>query len=67
MRPITTKTQARERFGDQAGIARALGITPQAVHRWPEQLTTRQSNEITGAAIRQNWIRQIRRTPGQAA
>ena len=59
MNIITTKTQAKALFGDQAGIARALGISPQAVHRYPEQLTQRQGDAITGAAVRLGMIKEV--------
>ena len=50
-----TKHEAIKLFGDSAtasDLARALGITPQAIHRWSPELTQRQEDEVRGAAFR---------------
>jgi hypothetical protein len=48
-----TKTEARNLFGPAfADLARALDISRAAVHRWPEQLTPRQTDLVIGAAVR---------------
>lgn len=33
-------------------MGRALGLTRGAIHNWPNELTTRQQDEVIGAAIR---------------
>ncbi len=50
------KTIAIEIFGSGASLARAVGLTRGAVWLWPEDLTTRQQDEVIGAAIRLNKI-----------
>lgn len=47
-----TKQEAVAMFGDQTKLARALGITPQAVSQWPEEISLAQADRVTGAAIR---------------
>ena len=47
-----TKSDASKLFGNATRLAEALGIRPQAISQWPETLTQRQTDEITGAAIR---------------
>lgn len=47
-----TKKEAIAMFGTVIGLARALGITRAAIYQWPEELTQRQADEITGAALR---------------
>ena len=49
---IKTKSKAASLFGSKSALADALGITRQAVNGWPEKLTERQSNEVTGAALK---------------
>jgi len=49
---INTKKQAKAFFGSYSKLAKALGITRQAVNKWPARLTERQKNEVLGAAIR---------------
>lgn len=43
-------------FGSNAGLARALNISKAAISQWPQVLTTRQQDEVIGAAIRLNKI-----------
>lgn len=43
-------------FGTGAELGRALGMTRQAIAYWPQVLTTRQQDEVIGAAIRLNKI-----------
>lgn len=50
------KSDAIEIFKTQAELARALGITRAAIHQWPDELTQRQSDEVTGAALRLGLI-----------
>jgi DNA-binding transcriptional regulator YdaS (Cro superfamily) len=47
-----TKTTASKLFGNATRLAEALGIKPQAISQWPEQLPQRRIDEITGAAFR---------------
>ena len=49
---MKTKSEAREQFGSYTAMARALGISNQAVYMWPEQLSQRQADELMGAAVR---------------
>ena len=49
---IRTKQQAVRVFGDtEACLARALGLSRQAIARWPHILTQRQRHEVFGAAV----------------
>ena len=48
-------------FGSGAALGRALGLTRGAIHNWPSELTTRQSDEVIGAALRLGKL-----TPEQA-
>lgn len=59
---IHTKSQAIELFGTATALAKALGITKSAVGQWAEELTQRQINEITGAALNQGLIRVSRKS-----
>lgn len=48
-----TKTEAISLFGEnQSDLARALGITPQAVYQWPDDLVEAQIDRVIGAAVR---------------
>lgn len=49
---IQTKDDAIEYFGTLTGLSNALGISKQAVSVWPDKLTNRQINEVTGAIVR---------------
>ena len=46
------KSVAIQLFGSSTKLATALGISKQAVSGWPDVLTSRQTNEVLGAAIR---------------
>lgn len=48
-------------FGSGAALGRAIGISRTAIGFWPDVLTTRQQDEVIGAAIRLGKI-----TPEQA-
>lgn len=43
-------------FGSGAALGRALKVTRGAIHNWPLELTTRQQDEVIGAAIRLNKL-----------
>jgi hypothetical protein len=47
-----TKQQAIDIFGRQIDLAAALQISRSAVAQWPETLTTRQADQVLGAALR---------------
>lgn len=48
-----TKQEACEIFGgSQSAVARALGLKRAAISRWPDELTTEQTDRVIGAAIR---------------
>lgn len=50
------KENAADIFGSMVLLSRALNISPAAVSQWPQVLTTRQQDEVIGAAIRLNKI-----------
>lgn len=43
------KTEAIALFESQADLADALGVSPSAISKWPDELTDRQANEVIGA------------------
>jgi len=47
-----TKKHALTLFGGQVKLAAALGISRQAILKWPVKLTQRQTDEVNGAAVR---------------
>ena len=47
-----TKREAINLFGTASGLARALGITRQSVHAWPDELDQGRADRVIGAAIR---------------
>ena len=61
---IKTKSQAVNIFQTATALANALGITKSAIGQWKDELTERQINEVTGAAIRLGFIKpsQIKRS-----
>lgn len=50
------KYEAIKIFGSQAGLARALGVTPSAISQWPVELTSDKRDRVIGAAVRLNRI-----------
>jgi hypothetical protein len=47
-----TKKQALKLFGGLKPMAEALGISRQAIDQWPDKLTTKQADWVSGAALR---------------
>ena len=47
-----TKADAIELFGTPGKLAKAMGVNPNTVSRWPDQLTQSQCDEVVGLAIR---------------
>lgn len=64
-----TKQDAIRLFGGVGKLARALGVTSQAVSLWADgELPQRRVNEIVGAAMRAGiWPEPYRPTPSKAA
>jgi len=51
-----TKSEAIKIFSSVASLAGALGISRQAVYKWPNDLPQEQVDRIVGAAIRTGRI-----------
>jgi len=51
---LLTKRDIKRIFLTQKACAEAMGISQQAISYWPEPIPQRRSDEIIGAAIRQN-------------
>lgn len=47
-----TKAEAIDIFGSQVALAKAMGVTSQAVSQWPEELSLGYSDRVIGAAWR---------------
>ncbi|MHB8372239.1 MAG: Cro/CI family transcriptional regulator [Thermoplasmataceae archaeon] len=47
-----TRAEAIKKFGSVINLAKALGITRQAIYAWPEELPLRLVDEIRGAVER---------------
>ncbi len=48
------KQDAIRIFGTGTKLAHAIGISPQAVYQWPEELTAALNDRVIAAAIREN-------------
>ena len=46
------KQNAIELFGSVREMAKAMGITPQAIYQWPNKLPQEQADRVIGAAVR---------------
>jgi len=46
------KKHAAAIFGNQAGLAKALGYTPQFISKWPDPLPQKYADQVVGAAYR---------------
>lgn len=62
-----TKKEAAELFGNYADLARALGITKQAISGWPDDLRQEQVDRVNGAAIRLGKLPKPQTTASDAA
>ncbi len=49
---VMRKTEAIRMFGTATQLARAIGITPQAVYQWPEVLTPALNDRVMAAMMR---------------
>lgn len=45
------KSTAIRVFGSASRLADAIGVSKQAISLWPDELTTRQTNEVVGAML----------------
>lgn len=62
-----TKTEAIDLFGgSRSEFARALGITPQAVSQWPDELEQDREDRVIGAAVRLGLWPKAAPTPNAA-
>lgn len=57
-----TKSEAVSIFQTIPSLAKALGLTPQAVYQWPAELRLEQADRVVGASLRLQRL-----TPQQAA
>ncbi len=55
-----TKSEAIEYFGTEHALAKACGVAPSTVGRWPDDLEEKHINMVTGAMVRQNEKRQAK-------
>ena len=49
---IQTKRDCKKVFGTYTAMAEWMGLTRAAISKWPDNLTQRQIDEVTGAIIR---------------
>ena len=54
------KSEAINIFGSVRELANALGITPQAIYLWDEDLSERRENEIIGTAFKLGLLKKKR-------
>jgi hypothetical protein len=52
-----TKKQALKLLGGVKPMSEALGISRQAIDQWPERLTQKQADWVSGAALRLGLIK----------
>lgn len=55
------KQEAIQIFKNSRGLAKAVGVTPQYISRWPSQLTQRQIDWVVGAAYRLGKIEDVKK------
>ena len=53
------KSEAIKIFGSVRELANALGITPQAIYLWDEDLSERRENEIIGTAFKLGLLKKM--------
>ncbi|WP_081579079.1 Cro/CI family transcriptional regulator [Leptospirillum ferriphilum] len=46
------KNDAIRAFGSVSELARAIGITPQAISQWPDELTPAMKDRVIAALVR---------------
>lgn len=51
-----TKSEAIKEFGGVVELAKSLGITPQAVSQWPEELSKAKKDRILLAKLRRTGL-----------
>lgn len=51
------KEDAIEIFGSPVDLAKALGVTRQAIYQWPDKLGMDQADRVIGAAVRLGKIK----------
>lgn len=51
------KSEAIDFFGSGAGLGRAVGLTRSRISQWSQELTQKQSDMVTGAAMRLGKMR----------
>lgn len=49
---IVTKAKALSLFDNPSDLARAIGIRPQAIYKWPDRLPARISDRVIAALVR---------------
>lgn len=49
-----TKIEAIQLFGTGSDLAKAIGISPQAIYKWPDILTPKIEDRVIAAIVRQN-------------
>lgn len=52
-----TKSEAIQLFTSVPALAHALGISRQAIYKWPDPLPQEQADRVIGAAIRTGRLR----------
>lgn len=52
--PAMTKDEAIRLFGSGTALARAIGVSPQAVYQWPTILSRNLEDRVCAALARQN-------------
>ena len=58
-----TKQEAIRLFGTGTKLARAIGVTPQAIYQWPDELTPVLNDRVMAAMMRQVQAQDNKLTP----
>lgn len=61
------KQDAIDMFGTPTELAKALGITRQAVYQWPDEISQEQEDRVIGAAYRLGVSLPSQENSGEAA